>query len=75
MSTNFLDTDLVSKENRVRCKQIVFPAGFYMDENKKVYTPEISLLYRLATTAKDTEVSLNSHLVPHVRHISNSKDR
>lgn len=63
MSTNFLDTDLVSKENRVRCKQIVFPAGFYMNENKKVYTPEISILYRLATNKKDTEVSLDSHLV------------
>jgi len=65
MSTNFLDADLVSKENRVRCKQIVFPAGFYMNENKKVYTPEISILYRLATNKKDTEVPLNSHLVQH----------
>ncbi len=63
MSTNFFDTDLVSKENRIRCKQIVFPAGFHMDANKKVYTPEISILYRLATNKKDTEVPLNSHLV------------
>ncbi len=46
---HFLDTELVSKENRLRCKQVVFPAGFYVDSNNKVYTPEISELYRLAT--------------------------
>lgn len=34
-----------------------------IDANKKVYTPEISILYRLATNKKDTEVPLNSHLV------------
>lgn len=53
----------ISKENRLRCKQLLFPAGFYVDKNKKVYTPEISPLYRLATKKKDTEVSMSSHLV------------
>ena len=59
---HFLDPEL-SQENRIRCKQILFPAGFYVDANQNVYTPEISTLYRLATNKKDTEVSLNSHLV------------
>lgn len=63
MGNNFLDPELVSQENRLRCKQLVFPAGFYLDEDNKVYTPEISLLYRLATKKKDAEASDNSHLV------------
>lgn len=60
---DFLDTDLVSRENRKRCKQVLFPAGFLVDENKKVYTPEISPLYRLLAKEKDTEVSEKSLLV------------
>jgi DNA invertase Pin-like site-specific DNA recombinase len=48
----FLDPAL-SEENRKRCKQIIFPAGFRMDANKNVYTPEISPLIRLATNKKD----------------------
>lgn len=63
MGTNFLDTELVSKENRLRCKQIVFPAGFCVDANNKVYTPEISDLYRLARKKKDTEVPDFAHMV------------
>jgi len=39
-----------SKENRLRCKQIIFPAGFWVDKNKKVYTPEVSTLITLAST-------------------------
>lgn len=54
---HFLDTKTVTKENRVRCKQLVFPSGFYLNEKNKVYTPEVSSLYRLAVTKKDTEVS------------------
>lgn len=61
--TNFLDPILVSQENRLRCKQILFPAGFCWDENKNVYTPQMSELYRLATKKKSTEVLNNSHLV------------
>ena len=48
----FLDPAL-SDENRKRCKQIIFPAGFRMDANKNVYTPEISPLIRLAANKKD----------------------
>lgn len=53
----------VSAENRQRCKLILFPAGFYLDEKNKVYTPEISLIYGLATTKKGAEAPNNSHLV------------
>lgn len=61
-SSHFLDPEL-SQENRLRCKQIIFPAGFWVDAQQNVYTPEISTLYRLATNKKDAEASLNSHLV------------
>jgi hypothetical protein len=33
-----------------RCKQILFPAGFSLDADKKVYTPEISIIYSGAIT-------------------------
>lgn len=54
MGSRFLE---ISKDNRLRCKQIIFPAGFYLDENNKVYTPEISPLITLAATKKDAEAS------------------
>ena len=60
METTFLET---SQENRLRCKQIMFPAGFYVNENKKVYTPEISPLITLVANKKDAKASNNSHLV------------
>lgn len=60
MGAMFLE---ISPENRQRCKQVVFPGGFYLDENKKVYTTQISPLITLAVKKKDTEVSKNSRLV------------
>ena len=60
MGATFLET---SQDNRVRCKLIVFPAGFYVNENNKVYTPEISPLITLLPKKKDTAVSVNSHMV------------
>ena len=60
MSSQFLE---LSQENRLRCKQVVFPAGFYLDANNKVYTPEISPLYRLVTNKKDLSVTEKSLLV------------
>jgi hypothetical protein len=53
----------LSPEDAKKCKQILFPAGFYLDDNKNVYTPEISPLIRLATSKKDTEVSSKARLV------------
>lgn len=60
MGAKFL---VIPQEDRLRCKQIVFPAGFYLDASNKVYTPEISPLITLQPKKKDTEVSENSHLV------------
>lgn len=60
LGSNFLD---LSPQNRALCKELVFPGGFYLNENKKVYTPQISPLITLATKKKDAEASDNSHLV------------
>ena len=53
----------VTKENRLVCKQMLFPAGIYINHDEKVYTPEISVFFRGELKKKDTEVSDNSHLV------------
>jgi DNA invertase Pin-like site-specific DNA recombinase len=68
LGSNFLD---ISYENRLRCKQILFPAGFRLAENGKVYTPEISPIYRLATTKKDLPETEKSFMVPDSRRVSN----
>lgn len=47
----------LTPEDAKKCKQIIFPVGFYMDAEKNVYTPEISPLIRLATNKKDAEAS------------------
>ncbi len=60
MGGRFLE---ISPKNRLRCKQIVFPAGFYLDANNKVYTPEISYLIRLAASKKDLPITEKSSLV------------
>lgn len=60
MGSKFLE---ISPENRLRCKQIVFPAGFYLDTENKVYTPEISHLIRLASNKKDLPETEKSSLV------------
>lgn len=60
MGSRFLE---ISPDNRDRCKLLLFPAGFYLDANNIVYTPEISPLYGLETKKKDAEASNNSHLV------------
>lgn len=58
----FLNTDM-SRENRLRCKQIIFPADFRLDANGNVYTPEISPLIRLAGNKKDLPEPEKSLLV------------
>jgi DNA invertase Pin-like site-specific DNA recombinase len=37
---------LLDKEQMARCKQIIFPAGFAINEYEKVSTPEISIVFR-----------------------------
>lgn len=53
MGDKFLDPDIVSRDNRLRCKDVMFPAGFWIDKNNKVYTPEVSELIRLANSNKN----------------------
>jgi DNA invertase Pin-like site-specific DNA recombinase len=53
----------VTKESRKKCKQLVFPAGFFVNADEKVYTPEISILYRLAGNKKDLSETEKSFLV------------
>lgn len=60
MGSRFLE---LTHEDRLRCKQVVFPAGFYLDANNKVYTPEISPLIRLASKKKDLPEPEKSLLV------------
>lgn len=60
MGRRFLE---ISPENRLRCKDLIFPAGFYLDASDKVYTPEISPLITLLPTEKDAEASQKAHLV------------
>ncbi len=60
MGTEFLS---IPYEDRIRCKQVVFPGGLHVDAMGKVYTTEMSSLYRLAIKKKDTEVSKDSLVV------------
>lgn len=53
----------LSREKQLECKQLVFPGGYWVDENKKVYTPEISEFYRLATNKKDLPETEKSSMV------------
>jgi site-specific DNA recombinase len=46
---------LLKKEDLRRCKQLLFPAGIQIMEDKKVYTPEISLVYRYEGSKKAPE--------------------
>lgn len=62
MSQKFLDPQ-TSQENRLRCKQIIFPAGFRLDADKNVYTPEISTLIRLVGNKKARTNDVQAHLV------------
>lgn len=59
---HFLETYL-TKEYRMMCKQMLFPAGIYINPDGKVYTPKVSTFFRGELMKKDTEVSDNSHLV------------
>lgn len=53
----------LSHESRLECKQLLFPEGFSVSRDKKVYTPKISPLYRLATIKKDLRIDRKSLLV------------
>ena len=57
----------ISHENRLKCKQMLFPQDFYVKKSGKVYTQEISPLYRFASNKKDLENDSKSLLVERVR--------
>ena len=61
-SAAFLDPS-IPQDARMQCKQSLFPSGFYLDSENKVYTPEISPFYRLAPNKKGTEVPEMSAMV------------
>ena len=50
MERHFIE---LPKPRLLQCKQMLFPAGFWIDANKNVYTPEMSVLTRLASNKKD----------------------
>ena len=53
----------LTEEDMKRCKQLIFPAEIYVDKNKNVYTNEITSIFRVGQTKRDTEVSLKSNVV------------
>lgn len=53
----------LDEEHLTRYKQLIFPRGFSLSPDKKVYTPEISEFYRLALKQKDLETSSKSDMV------------
>ncbi len=53
----------LSGEDMKRCKQLVFTGKIYVDDDKNVYTHNISSIFRGQDIEKDTEVSLKSNLV------------
>ncbi len=53
----------LTAEDMKRCKQLVFTGKIYVDENKNVYTNDISAIFRGREIEKDTEVSLKSNVV------------
>lgn len=53
----------ISKDDRLRCKQMLFPDGIMLRDKEKVYTPKTSVFYRGEATKKDTEVSDKVQLV------------
>ncbi len=60
MGSEFLS---IAPEHRLRCKQLLFPAGFYLDADNRVYTPEISPIYGLAGNKKAQTLDVQAHLV------------
>ena len=51
------------KPRLLQCKQMLFPAGFWVDVDRKVYTPELSILTRLTSNKKDPPETEKSFMV------------
>ena len=50
----------LTPEQAKKCKLLLFPAGIFVDDEKKVYIPEISPIYRGRTNKKDGQNRLIS---------------
>ena len=53
----------ITKEYRMACKQMLFPAGIYIDSEGKVYTNDLSVFHRGVIKEKSAEALNNSLLV------------
>ena len=53
----------LSYEDMVRCKDLLYPQGFSIDYNKKVYTPEISPILCLKQQKNESKNDSKSCLV------------
>ena len=53
----------LTAEDMKRCKQLVFTGKIYVDENKNVYTNDVSAIFSGQTSKKDAEASSKSLLV------------
>lgn len=60
LSNKYFDLPI---EKRQVCKQILFPAGFFVSPSGEVYTPEVSRIYRLLTNKKDLSLLEKSLMV------------
>jgi hypothetical protein len=60
LSTEWWDLDI---QEKFQCKNLLFPGDLALDENGKVYTPQLSDIYRLAGTKKDPRMSRESLMV------------
>lgn len=49
-------------DRRKRCELLLFPDGFFVTRQKKVYTPRVSSIYRDKTMKKEPQMALNSSI-------------
>jgi DNA invertase Pin-like site-specific DNA recombinase len=47
-------------DRRKRCELLLYPDGFFVTRQKKVYTPRVSPIYRDKTMKKEPQMALNS---------------
>lgn len=62
ISESFIDPS-IGKDLREQCKQLVFPSGFYIDSKNKVYTTDLSILFKGNVIKKSATAPEKAHLV------------
>lgn len=53
----------IDHDSRVKCKLLLFPQEIFVNSEKKVYTPQISIILSLKGTKKEAFRASNSHVV------------